>query len=147
MISETCCNIVKAGWLEFKSNIGDHRVAYIDIKTSDLINKNKLEIVSRKARKLQIKHEKCVARYIKTCEKEFKREKLIKQTITIRSLINQNRINDAIKLLEKVDKTQTKIVLKAERKCRKRLTGQVLYAPDEVQHFGRLINFWSMIID
>ena len=34
-----------------------------------------------------------------------------------------------------------------QKKCRKRLYGRLAYAPEEVQHFGRLINFWSMAID
>ena len=69
MVSESWSNIMKAGWLAFELNIDDHRIAYIDIKTSILINKDKYEIILRKAWKLQIKNEKCVARYIKTCEK------------------------------------------------------------------------------
>ena len=53
----------------------------------------------------------------------------------------------SIKLLENIDSLRTKIVLKAEKKCRKRLSGKVAYAPKEVQHFGRLITVWSMVID
>ena len=50
-----------------------------------------------------------------------------------------------VKLLEQVDAIQ-KIVLRAERRCQKRLSGKVPYAPNEVQHFGRLINFWNMVM-
>ena len=66
MVSESCSNIMNDGWLEFKSNIGNHRIAYIDINTSILINKDKYEILLKKAWKSQINNEKCIARYIKT---------------------------------------------------------------------------------
>ena len=119
LVSESCCNIIQAGWLEFKSNLGDHRVAYIDIKAPDIINKDAFEIVSRKARKLQIKHKKCVARYIKICKKQFRTHQILEKTILIIQLINKNKMYKAIKLLENVDSLRTKIVLKAEKNVEK----------------------------
>ena len=61
--------------------------------------------------------------------------------------MNKGDNYSALKLLEEIDKLQTQIVLKSEKKCRKRLSGKVPYAPEEVQHFGKLITFWNMVID
>ena len=112
-----------------------------------LINKDKFKIVARKARRLQIKHEKCVARYVKLCEHDFKKYKILEKTILIRKKMNEGDAYGAIRLLEEVDTIRTKIVLKAERKCRKRLSGLVPFSPEDVQYFGKLIDFWNMVID
>ena len=61
--------------------------------------------------------------------------------------MNEGDAYVAIRLLEEVDTIRTKIVLKAERKCRKRLSGLVPFSPEDVQYFGKLIDFWNMVID
>ena len=48
--------------------------------------------------------------------------------------------------LATLDRIQYKIVLRAERKCRKLRTDQVPFAPDDVQRYGKEIRLWSMVI-
>ena len=90
---------------------------------------------------------KCVASYIKLCEQDFKKYKILEKTILIRKKMNEGGAYGAIRLLEEVDTIRTKIVLKAERKCRKRLSGLVPFSPEDVQYFRKLIDFWNMVID
>ena len=48
--------------------------------------------------------------------------------------------------LATLDRIHTDIVLQAERKCRRLKTGQVPFAPEDVQRHGKEIRLWSMII-
>ena len=48
--------------------------------------------------------------------------------------------------LATLDRLRSEIVLRAERKCRKLRTGQVPFAPEEVQRYGMEIRLWSMVI-
>ena len=55
-------------------------------------------------------------------------------------------ILETVQELNKIDELRTQLVLRAERKCRKLKTGEVPFSPDNVQHHGKEIRLWSMII-
>ena len=49
------------------------------------------------------------------------------------------------KELDEIDAVQISIALKAEKKCRKIKTGQVPFALNEVQQYGKEIRLWTMV--
>ena len=67
-VSAPILELESTGWLRFGEGIGDHRIAYLDIKLEHLINKDKYEIVTSTARILQVKNEDAVRRYTTICE-------------------------------------------------------------------------------
>ena len=76
------------GWLPFGSGIGDHRVAFLDIKLERLICKDKYEIVRQTARRLQLKNQRSVNCYIELCEKDFLKDNFVDKLVNIRKNIN-----------------------------------------------------------
>ena len=69
LISESLQENMKTGWLTFGSGIWDHRIGFIDINISTFIEKEKNEIASHKARRLQTAHLKATEKYVKQAEK------------------------------------------------------------------------------
>ena len=65
MVSSIVTEIENGGWLQFGSSIGDHRPAYVYIDLKMLIEKSKYEIVTMKARRLQVGNEKVLQKYLK----------------------------------------------------------------------------------
>ena len=71
------------GWLPFGSGIGDHRVAFLDIKLEQLICKDKYDIVRQTARRLQLKNQRSVNRFIELCEKDFLKHNFVDKLVNI----------------------------------------------------------------
>ena len=95
------------------------------------------------ARRLQIKNEKSVQRYIEHCEKRFLQHKFVDRLVSIQKNMKTKNLVEITQELGKLEKIRKTIVLRAERKCRK---GGVPFAPIDVQRYGREIRLWSMII-
>lgn len=138
-------NIEGTGWLSFGEGIGDHRIAFLDIQLGALISKDKYEIVSRRARRLQIKNENTVKKYITIYEQEFVNHRIVERLVKVRKEINRGCTKGIGEKLNQIDQIRKKIVLKA-KKCQKVKTGRVPYVPEEVQLYGRHIRFWTLVI-
>ena len=145
-VSSTLIECDATGWLPFGHGIGDHRPAFVDIQLSKLICKEKYDIAKKIARRLQIKNEHSVKRYIEICEREFAKHKIIDRLVTLRQRMYTQDPDITRAELATLDRIRIEIVLRAERKCRKLKTGQVPYAPEDVQRHGKEIRLWSMII-
>ena len=135
-VSDSLLDIEKAGWLRFGKGIGDHRIAYVYIKLEYLINKDKYEIITSTARRLQVKNEKAVRRYVTICKDEFRKHDILKKTVNIRNKLANGVTDKLVNELNQINQLWKHIVLKAERKCRKVKTGQVPFAPDDVQLYS-----------
>ena len=146
LVSPTLNNVTKAGWLPFGDGVGDHRIAYIDIDADLVLNKDKHEIVPIRARRLQIKNEKSVKRYLELVEPQFRKHNLLERLNNIRKKTNGEPTNEMIKEIEEIDRIRTEILLKSERKCRKINNGTIAYSPEDVQKYGQLIRFWGLVL-
>ena len=71
LISVSLLENIKTGWLPFGSGIGDHCIGFIDINIITFIGKEKNEIASHKAIRLQTKHVKATEKYVKQVEKAY----------------------------------------------------------------------------
>ena len=145
-ISSQLNSIHRAGWLGFGQGVGDHRIAYIDIDATCLINKDKQDIVPINARRLQIDKEQCMKKYNEYVEPEYRKHKLLPRMNTLRRQTKGKTTLRMIEEIEKIDKTRTEIVKKGEKKCRKLKMGQVPFSPTDVQCHTRLIEFWTLVI-
>ena len=130
------------GWLSFGHWIGDHRLAFVDIQLSKLICKEKYDVVRKVARRLQLKNERSVHRYIELCEREFAKHKIVDRLVHLRKRMHIQDPDVTMAELATLDIIRMEIVLKAERKCQKLKTGQVPYAPNTVQRYGKEIRLW-----
>ena len=146
-VSQHLLAVDNAGWLRFGDGVGDHRIAYIDIDIALLINKNKHDIVTRTARRLQLTNRQSVHNYVRVFENNILTSAIPSRLKTFRK--QHKKWGDKVKRdkLNRIDKIRVQLALKAEEKCRQIRAGVVPYAPDDVQRYGKEIRLWTLIIN
>ena len=77
MVTSALTQIERGGWLQFGASVGDHRPALIDINLKVLIEKNKYEIMTPKARRLQVGNYNLLKKSLRYVEGQFRNEKII----------------------------------------------------------------------
>ena len=58
LVSPSLTNVTTSSWLPFGEGIGDHRIAFIDINSKIVLNRDRHDIIPIKARLLQVDKEK-----------------------------------------------------------------------------------------
>ena len=114
-VSDTLLDIKITGWLRFCKGVGDHRIAYLDINLEHLIDKDKYEIVTSTAQRLQIKNEDAVRRYTSICEEEFRKHDIIGRIVEIKKRITEGITPEIMDELNEIDKLRSRIVIDAEK--------------------------------
>ena len=132
----------RAGWLGFGQGVGDHRIAYIDINATCLINKDKQDIVPINAQRLQINKEQCMKKYNEYVEPEYQKHKLLPQMTANNRKKNVTHDRRDQKNWQNTNSS----CQKGEKKCRKLKMGQVPFSPTDVQCHSRLIELWTLVI-
>ena len=116
-VSAPLADVESASWLRLGKGIGDHRIAFIDIATEKIIEKDRHEIARKQNRQLQVQHETSLKTYVKLCEKNFIRigiaEKIKKNWDNADSM-NPTEIETC---LNEIDDARLSASLKAEQKC------------------------------
>ena len=98
------------------------------------------------AQRLQLKNERSVHQYIELCQRDFAKHKIIDRLVNLRKRMHIQDPDVTMAELATLNWIRTEIVLRAERKCQKLKTGQVPFAPDDVQRHRKEICLWSMVI-
>ena len=94
MVTSALTQIERGGWLQFGASVGDHRPALIDINLKVLIEKNKYEIMTPKARRLQVGNYNSLKKYLRYVEGQFRNEKLFTKVLRItKKIINQEKVD------------------------------------------------------
>ena len=83
-MSDSLLDIENAGWLSFGNGIGGHRIAYVDIKLDYLINKDKYDIITSTARRLQVNNEDAVRRYTLICKEKIRKHNIVQRLVDVR---------------------------------------------------------------
>ena len=112
--------MTKAGWLPFGDGVGNHRILFVDINSEIVLNKDKHEIIPIRARRLQLKKENSVKKYLELIEQQYCKHNLLQRLNGLRSKTGRYTTIDMIKEIKEIDKIRTSIVLKGERQCRKK---------------------------
>ena len=94
MVTPALTQIERGGWLQFGASVGDHRPAFIDINLKVLIEKNKYDIMTLKARRLQVGNYNSLKKYLRYVEGQFRNEKLFTKVLRItKKIINQEKVD------------------------------------------------------
>ena len=140
LVPPSLSNVTKAGWLPFVDGVGNHRIAFVDINSEIKLNKDKHEIIPIRARRLQIKKENSVKKYLEMIEPQYCKHNLFQRLNRLRSKTGGDTTIDMIEEIKKI------IVLKGEQQCRKINAGKVAYSPLDIQYHGQSIRFWSLVL-
>ena len=138
--------MTKSGWLPFGDGVGDHMIAFVDNNSEIVLNKDKYEIIPIRARRLQIKKEYSVNKYLELIEPQYCKHNNLQRLNRLRSKTGRDTTIDMIKEVKEINKIRMLIVLKGGQQCRKINTGKVAYSPLEVQCHGQSIRFWSIVL-
>ena len=114
LVSHSLVEQVKTGWIAFGKGIGDHRIGFLDVNINTFIGKEKYEILTRKARRLQTKNESTLSKYLKDAEEGLRKYNVLERLLSIRYQI-QRGVDIDTRELEVLDNIRTKILLKAEK--------------------------------
>ena len=136
-VSETLTDIDSAGWLQFREGIGDHCIAFIDIKIEKLICKHRQHIARQPHQRLQIHLEGCVG---------FIKELISERLLNFRRQASNMSKTERQHEIDQIDASRLKVMLVTEKKCWRLQTGQVPYVPNEIQRYRQEIRFWTMLI-
>lgn len=146
LVSPELRNIVRGGWTAFGEGIGDHRAGFIDIKVNDIVGVQKLEIVSRNARRLTCDDPRTIKRYNEHLKKHAKEHDLISRARKLQEEASFPATVEQIQELNDLHKQRKKIAKEAEKKCRKFKSGAVAYAPNEIQNIAHEIHVWKLVV-
>ena len=135
--------INQGGYSQF-TGISDHRFAWVDIKWKSALGTYQL-IQRPIARRLQCDDPRSVAKYIQIIEQLLHKADICSGIMQLEEEATVPLTNAAVEAYEAFDKAITRIMLLAEKKCRKLFMGGVPFSPDLARHLN-LINFWRLLI-
>ena len=146
-VSPQLRNITRGGWIRIEESIGDHRALFIDIPTHTLLGEEPFTVQRHTARKLICDQPKVVNKCNKLLHRQLKSQHTFQSYATFEQNLQNNKYTDdeAILLLDKIDRSITNSVLYAEKRCRKIKAGAAPYTP-ALHKAGTTINLWNNVI-
>ena len=116
--------VAGASYLPFCEDLGDHRNPMADVTVDSLLGRNLPNIAPPKARKLNSKSPKSCNEYLRLLEDSTDECKLYDRLLEIAGHKDPDSLAEftrrqAEDALEEIDKVMTKLMLEAEKKCRK----------------------------
>ena len=121
--------LMGASYLPFDADMGDHRPVMADFTEQSLLGVNLPNIVPPDGRRLNCKIERIRTRYIEDLEAKFERHNILERLKKISKEASYPISAEAAEALEKIDLEVTKLMLSAEKKCRKMYTKHYEFSP------------------
>ena len=118
-----------AAYLPFDACLGDHRPVLVDVSMKSFLGSNMPRIVPAAARKLTSKVGRIRQKYIDDVEKAFKAHGIFENLLRLQDQATYPVKEDVRKALEAIDQLVVKIMLAAEKGCRKFRMGPYEFSP------------------
>ena len=146
-VSQQLRHITRGGWLKHGETVGDHRPIYIDIPIINLLGEPPFTIHRPDARRLTCEQPKVVKKFNRILTQQLENEHTLEKFEALKNDIDNNilskeQIKDAV---EKIDKSCTNSILRAEKHCRKLRMGEVPWSV-ELSKAGKLIQLWNLVL-
>ena len=108
--------------------VGDHRMFIVDFLTSSLVGSNPPSIVRSQARRLNTKIPGTEEKYLKVLEELVCKHDIVGRLI---SVTKSGAPAPVMKIgVDKIDKSVTACMVKAEKKCRRIKSGRIPFSPE-----------------
>ena len=108
-----------ASYLPFNKDLGDHRPVMMDVTIASILGRNLPKIVPPRARRLSAKIPRIREEYIKLLEKSFEQHGIFDRLVKLSNETESSVSLQAKSALNELDKLMTRLMLEAEKKCRK----------------------------
>ena len=139
-------NIVKTGYLPFGDGPGDHRGIFIDVTRESLVGSPIHKIMRSQGRRLISTKDKVVRKFNNLFTAQLERNHVCERMEILNKTCRGVMTKDQIIEYEKLDRLYTQAFQFANKRCNKVKTGEVAYAPQEIQCEGRKIHLWTLCI-
>ena len=117
----------------------------MDIDLFTLLGRHKNSTTALKIRRLQCTDPRTVDAYNKKLAEQYDHHNMHNKIADFEKKVSIPPTKDDIQRLIKLDRINTQLVQRAEKKCRKLYMGAKPYTP-EVNHLGAVINAWHVLI-
>ena len=111
--------VTGASYLPFNKDLGNHRPVMIDVTIASILGRNLPKIVPPRAQRLSAKIPQIREEYIKLLEQCFEQHGVFKILVKLSNEAEFPISLEAERALNKLDQLMTRLMLEAEKKCRK----------------------------
>ena len=137
-------DILQSGYTAY--GVWDHRGAWIDVDSTTLFGGGALFPHTVTARRLQLKSPSTVQRYIQKYQQLVDKHNLAARIFRLENTIQEDipLTMEQIHEIEAIDTLRTKLMLQAEKHCRKLRMGAIPFSPQVVQP-AREKEYWRLV--
>ena len=135
----------KCGYAAFGDGPGDHRALFLDIPEEQILSDDKFVIKRKEVRRLNSTIPSVVKKFNDLFEAQLERNHVEKRVFNMQDLIQFPAPSFIINNYDKLDRFQYEAFKYSNKRCRKLRMGAVDYVPEEIQIFGKTINFWNLV--
>ena len=135
--------VVGAGAMPIGFSIGDHRMMYVDIRTSTMVGFCPQPIKHPKARRLNSRIPRAKKAYIKRLERNITKHRLREKLMAAHlGDLSQEQMKAK---LDKIDEMSRDFMINAERRSRKVRNGKIPFSPEAAQWIKRMQLYRSLL--
>ena len=135
-----------SGYSDFGDGPGDHRTVFVDIPKVDLEGVDISPIQQLPKQRLISTNGKVAGRFNELFLAQVDRHSLCQRMRGLRESASASMSVSQMCVYEKIDRIKQSAFDFSNKRCRKFRMGQVAYAPEDVQKYGRRIRLWDLVI-
>lgn len=135
--------VVGACVMPFGYGVGDHRLFIVDFRSDTVVGATPVKIVRPSARRLNTRLPYVAERYSKRLKGNILRHRLLEKLDCMKK--NPPADEEAARRVNVVDRESKKLMVNAERKCRKIRAGTIPFTPETAAMIRRLRVFQALL--
>ena len=138
--------VVASGFSDFGDGPGDHRTVFVDIPKVDLEGNDISPIQQMPRRRLISTDVKVSGRFNKVFLDQIERNSLLRRTQCLHQHTGEQLRIDQMVEYEKIERIMESAFKCSNKRCRKLHAGNIAFAPEDVQKYGKRIRLWELVI-
>ena len=135
-----------SGFSDFGDGPGDHRTVFVDIPKVDLEGNDLSPFQQMPRRRLISTDGKVSGRFNELFLAQVERNSLLNRTKDLHQHAGNQLNTSQMNAYEKIERITESAFRYSNKRCRKLRTGNVAFAPDDVQKYGKRIRLWDLVI-
>ena len=138
--------IFASGFSDFGDGPGDHRTVFVDIPKLDIEGHDLSPIQQLPRRRLISTKAKVAGKFNELFLAKVDRNSLSERTKGLHTTVGAQMDTSQMIAYEKIDRIVESAFRYSNKRCRKFRTGNVAFAPDDVQKYGKRIRLWDLVL-
>ena len=138
--------VLACGFSDFGDGPGDHRTVFVDIQRYDIEGFNISSIQRLPRRRLISTNKKVSDKFNTEFKQQLNRNSIIERTRVLRQTVGNRMSMDQMLGFEKIERIMQSAFECANNRCRKFHSGEVAFAPDDVQKYSMRAELWDLVV-